>query len=58
MEKYQNHIFSARSTAHSEIKYLLKKVNQTNNIGHLDKWNYTVEINTPSIRLINVRGVE
>ena len=22
------------------------KVNQTNVLGHLDKWNYTVEVNT------------
>ena len=29
---------------HSGIKHLLKKVNQTNMLGHLDKWNYTVEL--------------
>ena len=35
----QEHIFRARCMVHSGIKHLLKKVNQINMFGHLDKWN-------------------
>ena len=33
----QEHIFSVRPKLHSVIKHLLKEVNQSNMLGHLDK---------------------